>query len=223
MMAGCGVVVALAALILVKEPRSPTGSTSSAAERGTVMRSGFGVLFLIGSLDTAARMGLLLFLPFALARKGAGMETIGLGLTLVFVGGAAGKFICGFLGDRLGATRTAQMTEMGAALLICALLLTPLSATLIGLPLLGLCLNGTSSILYGAVPEFAGSNLSRAFAVFYTGNIGSGAIAPVLFGVLADYSSQSVGLLLVALTCLVTLPLFSLLSRIMAVNRCNPC
>ncbi len=39
----------------------------------------------------------------------------------------------------------------------------------------------------GTVPELAPpGRAERAFAVFYTGTIGSGAIAPVLYGILGD-------------------------------------
>src|SRR5205814_8861047 len=37
--------------------------------------------------------------------KGANLPTIGLALTLIFTGGAAGKLACGWLGSRLGVVR----------------------------------------------------------------------------------------------------------------------
>ena len=56
------------------------------------------------------------------------------------------------------------------------------------LPVLGVMLNGTSSVLYGTVPELTpAEQAERAFALFYTGTIGSGAISPVLYGVLGDW------------------------------------
>ena len=74
---------------------------------------GFSLLFAIGVLDTSARMGLLIFLPFLLKGKGAALPAIGLALTLVFIGGAAGKFVCGWLGSRIGMLRTVLVTEGG--------------------------------------------------------------------------------------------------------------
>ena len=50
-------------------------------------------------------MGFLLFLPFVLADKGASQQNIGLAMTLVFAGGAAGKLACAFIGARIGADR----------------------------------------------------------------------------------------------------------------------
>ena len=93
--------------------------------------SGFMLLFAIGVLDTAVRMGLLTFLPFLLQAKGASLPTSGLALSLVFIGGAAGKFICGWLGERLGMLRTVLLTEGGTAVGILAVLALPLAPTMI--------------------------------------------------------------------------------------------
>jgi FSR family fosmidomycin resistance protein-like MFS transporter len=150
-------------------------------------RGGFPLLFAIGVLDTGVRMGLLTFLPFLLKAKGASLPTVGLGLALVFLGGAAGKFVCGWLGARIGVLATVLATEGGTAACIGGVLVLPLLPLLVLLPLLGVMLNGTSSVLYGTVPELTPPDrVERAFALFYTGTIGSGAIFPVLYGLLGD-------------------------------------
>jgi MFS transporter, FSR family, fosmidomycin resistance protein len=106
---------------------------------------------------------------------------------MVFIGGAAGKFTCGWLGERIGTLRTVLLTEGGTAACILAVLVLPLTLAIMLLPLLGVMLNGTSSVFYGTVPELAPADrIERAFALFYTGTIGSGAIAPVLYGLLGD-------------------------------------
>ena len=46
-----------------------------------------------------------------LTAKGASLPTIGLALTLVFAGGAAGKLVCAFIGARIGAIATVWLTE----------------------------------------------------------------------------------------------------------------
>jgi FSR family fosmidomycin resistance protein-like MFS transporter len=171
-------------------------------------RWGFPLLFTIGVLDTAVRMGLLIFLPFLLKAKGATLPMIGLALALVFMGGAAGKFACGWLGARIGMLWTVLVTEGGTAAAIFLVLGLPLVATLILLPLLGIMLNGTSSVLYGTVPELtAADQVDRSFALFYTGTIGSGAIAPVLFGMLGDAVGVSWATVATAVAALATLPL----------------
>jgi len=108
---------------------------------------GFGVLILIGMPDSASRTAFLTFLPFLLIAKGADVETVGLALALVLGGGAAGKFICGFLAERLGVVRTVILTELITCCGIVLLLPLPLEAALVLLPLVGLGLNGTSSVL----------------------------------------------------------------------------
>ena len=169
---------------------------------------GFPLLLSIAMIDSATRMGFLTFLPFLLKLKGAELPTIGLALTLVFTGGAAGKLVCGWLGARLGVVKAVFLTEGLTALGIIALLPLPLFAGLLVLPLIGVALNGTSSVLYGTVPELvAPERRQRAFSIFYTGGIGAGALAPVLYGSVSDLIDVPVMMLLIAAVVLVTLPL----------------
>ncbi len=184
----------------------PNAETRSARAGGG--RGGFPLLFTIGVLDTAVRMGLLTFLPFLLQAKGASLPTVGLALALVFIGGAGGKFACGWLGGRFGVLRTVVLTEGGTAACILAVLVLPLAAVLPMLPLLGVMLNGTSSVLYGTVPDLAPAHgVERAFALFYTGTIGSGALSPVLYGILGDALGASMATMATAATALAIVPL----------------
>jgi len=97
-------------------------------------------------------------------------------------------------------------------LLIIVTLFTPLTATLVVLPLLGIVLNGTSSVLYGTVPELApDGDTSRAFAIFYTSVIGSGGVAPIVYGSIADHSSQALGIVSAGLTAGAIIPLVAAL------------
>jgi MFS transporter, FSR family, fosmidomycin resistance protein len=42
-------------------------------------------------------------------------------------------------------------------------------------------------VLYGTVPELTSAEHSeRAFSLFYTATIGSGAVAPIIYGMLGD-------------------------------------
>src|SRR5262249_26226901 len=88
-----------------------------------------------------------------LTAKGASLPTIGFALTLVFAGGAAGKLVCAFIGARIGTIATVWLTEGLTAAVIVALLPLPLEAALVLLPVIGIALNGTSSVLYGSVPD----------------------------------------------------------------------
>lgn len=176
--------------------------------------SGFIPLLAIGILDSATRMGFLTFLPFVLKAKGATLPMVGLALTLVFAGGAAGKLVCGFLGARLGVLRTVWLTEIGTAATILLVLAVPLDAAMIVLPITGIALNGTSSVLYGTVPELApDAQRQKAFGFFYTGTIGAGALSPVAYGVLGDWVGVSPAIVIVGLAVLLTLPLAWIVDR----------
>jgi FSR family fosmidomycin resistance protein-like MFS transporter len=88
------------------------------------------------------------------------------------------------------------------------LLPLPLAAGLMILPVIGMALNGTSSVLYGTVPELvAPARRQRAFGIFYTGGVGAGALAPVLYGLASDLADVPTMMVLVAAIVLVTLPL----------------
>jgi MFS transporter, FSR family, fosmidomycin resistance protein len=207
--------LAVAAGILLLLPRS-TGRTMVPVSHAAALPGGaasprpgpFLLLLAIGVLDSGTRMGFLAFLPFVLRGKGAETPTIGLALTLIFAGGAAGKLVCGLLGARLGVLRTVLLTEVATALGIFALAPLPLAGALACLPLIGVALNGTSSVLYGTVPELVvPARRERAFGLFYTGTIGGGAVAPVLYGLVGDAIGPAHAIMVVALVCLATLPL----------------
>jgi MFS family permease len=175
---------------------------------------GFSLLSMIHGIDNGSRTVFLTNLPFLLLGKGAGMSLIGLALGLTFAGGAAGKFVCGILAERLGIIRTVLVTEAATGLGMLMLLALPLTPTLVLLPVLGIALNGTSSVLYGTVAELvAPERLARVYGLFYTIGIGSGALAPPLFGLLSDAAGVPVTLALLAAVVLVTLPLAQLLRR----------
>jgi MFS family permease len=189
-------------------------ATASAASTGP--RAGFSLLFAIGMLDSAVRMSLLTFLPFLLKAKGASVPTVGFALALVFIGGAAGKFTCAWLGGRFGVLWTVLLTEGGTAGCILAVLALPLVPVLVLLPLLGVMLNGASSVLYGTVPELVPAHrIEHAFALFYTGTIGSGALSPVFYGFLGDAFGARWATVATAGTALAIFPLaFALAPRL---------
>ena len=164
-----GIVAAGIAIFLPPIPARASGVTHGDHPPGRA-RGGFVLLLMIGVLDIGVRMGFLTFLPFLLKAQGASLSVIGGALTLVFVGGAAGKFACGWLGARFGVLAMVLLTEAGTALAILSVLILPLVPTLMVLLILGVMLNGTSSVLYGTVPDLVGSDrIERAFAIFYTG------------------------------------------------------
>lgn len=212
LLGGFGVLAAIVIFIVMPVL---AGGTAEAAkhESGAVAPAappahGFPLLLSVGVIDSATRMAFLTFLPFVLTSKGASLPTVGLALTLVFAGGAAGKLVCTFIGARIGTVPTVWLTETMTALGIAALLPLPLEPALVLLPVVGIALNGTSSVLYGSVPDLvAPERRMRAFGIFYTGTIGAGAISPALYGLLGDALGVSLALMVVAGVVLLTLPL----------------
>ena len=208
-----GAVAALAIVVAMprfnaQEAAAPRKSENVGRQYGAARTYGFPLLLSVGVIDSATRMGFLTFLPFVLSAKGASLQTVGLALTLVFAGGAAGKLVCAFIGARIGTVATVWLTETVTALGIVALLPLPLELALVVLPVVGIALNGTSSVLYGSVPDLVEpARRQRAFSVFYTGTIGAGAVSPALYGLLGDAVGVTTALIVVAAVVLVTLPI----------------
>jgi MFS transporter, FSR family, fosmidomycin resistance protein len=212
----CATGFAVAAAIALFMPTGGAVAAKIPRGPGVAARGGFALLLCVGILDSAVRMGFLTYLPLLLKAKGASLQTVGLALALVFIGGAGGKFVCGWLGGRAGVLAAVNGTEAGTAALILAVLVSPVAAALALLPLLGIMLNGTSSVLYGTVPELTTPDRTeRAFALLYTGTIGSGAVAPIIYGVLGDRLGIDVALIATAMTALAICPVaFGLASRL---------
>jgi MFS family permease len=133
---------------------------------------------------------------------------VGLALGLLFGGGAIGKFLCGVGAQRLGVLPTVWITEIVTGGGILALLVIPHHLTLVLLPIVGAALNGTSSVLYGSVADYVTpEHQARAFGVFYTVVIASGAVSPVACGVLSDLTNLDFALAAVAVVALLAIPL----------------
>jgi MFS family permease len=173
---------------------------------------GFSLLSTIHIIDSTTRTSLLTYLPFLLLAKGGTVETVGLALALTFAGGAAGKFLCGAVAERLGIIRTVILTEAATGVGILTLLFLPLQSVLVVLPLLGVALNGTSSVLYGSVADLVvPERRSRAYGLFYTLGIGSGALSPTVYGFLSDWAGVPTTLTVIGVLVLVTIPVATLL------------
>jgi MFS family permease len=174
---------------------------------------GYSILSCIHIIDSASRTACLTLLPFLLLQKGAPSASVGLALALIFAGGAAGKLACGLLAERIGILRTVAVTELATAAMLLAIIAAPLSLAMASMPLLGIGLNGTSSVLYGTVAEFVRSDRqARAFGLFYTLGSAAGGASPLLFGVLSDGIGVPLALACLAALVVTTLPLSLLLN-----------
>ena len=181
---------------------------------GIVNKKGFAALSAIGVVDTAVRVGLTAFAPFLLIQKGLGASSVGFALALLFVGGAAGKFLCGVLAERIGVVTTVVVTESVTGCGILLLTVLPLPAVYVFLPILGAALNGTSSVLYGTVADFVSAEkTARAFGLFYTFVIAAAAVAPPLMGRVSDAVGVGASIRLTGWLALAAVPLAGVLYR----------
>jgi len=183
-------------------------SKDSQAEVTSVPRLGYRILIGFGIADSVIRGALFVLLPFLLIAKGAAVGTAGVALTLVFLGGALGKLACAWVARRLGIVATIVVAQTLTAAGTVAVLALPLSAALMLLPVLGIALNGVTTVIYGSVPSYAPpERRTHALSVFYTVTIGSAALAPPLSGLLGDLVGIPTAIITIALLTLATTPL----------------
>jgi len=209
-----GLLVAGALLIVLVRLGAGSATLEEAAQGDRVTGwgirdpRGFGALAAIGMIDNSTRTGFITFLPFALIAKGSTVAGIGTALGLLFVGGAAGKFLCGLVADRVGVIRTVILTEAATALGIVVIIAAPLPVALVALLPMGVALNGTSSVLYGTVADLVlAERRSRAYGLYYTLSVGASALAPTIYGLVGDMIGVSATLGIVSTVVLVTIPL----------------
>lgn len=170
--------------------------------------SPFVALSCIGMIDNATRGGFLTLLPFVLQNKGADMVTTAAALGLIFAGGAFGRLFCGILATHAGVLRSVIVTEILTAACIISIVFLSVESALVVSPILGVALNGTSSILYGSIPELVESGQrSEAFAFFYTITIGAGALSPFVYGIASDTIGIASTIFIIAGLVLITIPL----------------
>ncbi|MGZ5259907.1 MAG: MFS transporter, partial [Burkholderiales bacterium] len=130
------------------------------------------------------------------------------------------KLACGFLAERLGIIRTIVITEVATGLGILSTLALPGIGTLILLPLLGVGLQGTSSVLYATIGDLVDKDrLPRAFGLFYTLGSLCGIAAPLGYGLVGDVAGVQIAIASVGIAVLITLPLAAMLRPAIATTR----
>jgi MFS family permease len=191
----------------VEEAATPEQQSFAAVERKR-LRSGFRILVVFGIADSVVRGAFFVLLPFLLIGKGAAVTTAGFALTLLLVGGAAGKLAFGWVGTWIGTTATIVISLALTAAGIVAVLYLPLMEAIVVLPLVGVVLNGVTTVIYGSVPEYAAPDQkTRALSIFYTISIGAAAVSPPISGFMGDHIGIPSTIISVAVLTLATIPL----------------
>ena len=191
-LAGFGAAFAVVYWMVVPQPDHASAHSAQEAHAavagwGIAQPAVFGVLSLVGMLDAAARGTALTFLPFVLADKGLDAGQTSLIFGVLFAAGAAGKLLCGPLSDRYGSTVTVIATELVTASAVVGLLWSSSASLLLAIVPLGFVLNGTSSVLYASVAELVhAERRGRGYGLYYTATQLASALAPIVYGLLAD-------------------------------------
>ena len=172
----------------------------------------FTALCAIEILDSTTRTGFLTFIAFVLLERGMPEGWAVLSVPLILVGGMAGKLACGFLAERLGVVRMIVITEVATGLGILATLVLPGAASFLLLPLIGIVLNGTSSVLYATLGDFVEQDrLARAFGLFYTLGSLCGIAAPLGYGLIGDLYGIETSMAVIGIAVFLTVPLAAIM------------
>ena len=182
------------------------GGPSVQRRESTDLRA-FGTLSGVGFLDSGTRAAALAFLPFVMKDKGLGDEQVFVMLMFLLAGGAAGKFVCGWLDDRYGSIRLIWGTKSLTALLLVASLAAPVYAIAPLMLVLGIGLNGTSSVLYATVAAFIPSGRrATGYGYYYTVTEIGGTLAPYVYGRVADIFSLRAAMIAMSVVTSLILP-----------------
>ena len=193
---------------------APGTETSDKPGWGIRDRTGFAALGTLVFVDIAVQAGFLTFLAFLMAEKQVPTSLAVFAVVLTLAGGIFGKFGCGFLANRLGVRAALITVQCLTAAGILTVLLAPTLIAYFLLPLLGVVLQGSSTITYGSVADmFYEARASRGFAVIYTIASGASVMGPVIFGVIGDRFGLAPALITMAFAVLASLPLVVPLNR----------
>lgn len=158
-------------------------------------------------LDSVIQAVFLTFIAFWVVEKGGDHTTAAISVVLALSGGMIGKFSCGFLSAKLGDRNSYFLLQFLTALSIVAIILLPLYPILVVLPIVGLFIQGTSTVTYGSVGDFVDKNsTARAYGVIYTVSALSSVIGPFLYGIMADYFGLDLALWVLVGLALVAIP-----------------
>lgn len=222
------VVIAVSVMIFLTIANTGTPATTVETDpkpqkvKGWGIRSpqGFTALCLIEILDSSTRTGFLTFIAFLLIAKGLPEGWAALAVPLILVGGMAGKLACGLLAERFGIVRSIAITELATGIGILATLALPGIAAFVLLPLIGVVLQGTSSVLYATIGDLVDKErLPRAFGLFYTLGSLCGIAAPLGYGLLGDLAGVENAIATIGIAVLLTLPLCLALRPAITVSR----
>ena len=175
-------------------------------------RLGFTNLAAIVFLDSLIQDGFLVFITFVMIEKQVSTGLVAFAVAATLSGGICGKFAGGFLAARIGVIRSMVLFELLTAIGIMLVFYAPGNIPFFLLPLVGVFLQGSSSITYGTVSNLVHTKQqSRGFSIIYTIANSASFVGPAIFGLIIDFLGFKVMMTIMATLVLVTLPLCYLL------------
>jgi MFS family permease len=170
-------------------------------------KTGFGSLCIIVFMDIVVQGGFLTFLAFLMIEKQVPTHLAAFAVVLTLTGGVFGKFGCGFLADRLGVIRALILVEVMTAGGILAVFYLPTLPAYCLLPVLGIFLQGSSTITYGTVGDLVHpERQARGFGIIYSVANAAVVTAPVALGLVADRFGLGPVMISMAIITLIPLP-----------------
>ena len=215
--------ILLALLVVVMLGRVQAGGKPKAVDRpdtegklgwGVQNRPAFVSLISINFLDTIVQSGFGTFVAFLMIERGLSFDLAALSVVLTLAGGVVGKFCCGFLARRIGIVPSLVLVQAATVVAILAVTLAPVGWAYALLPVLGIFLQGSSSITYPTVPEiFRAERQARGFSLIYTSSNIASIAAALIFGLTSDIFGLDATMMLMAGLTALTLPLCPVLGR----------
>jgi MFS family permease len=177
----------------------PATNPNTATGWGIRDRSGFRWLAAIVFLDIFVQDGFLVFVVFLMIEKNIPAGLAAFAVVATLTGGVIGKYACGHLSARMGVVRSLFLVEVFTAAGIVGVVLLPPVAAFCLLPLVGIVLQGSSTITYGSVSQFVDeARQSRGFALIYSMANGASVAGPVGFGMISDFYSVGTAVAIMA-------------------------
>lgn len=173
----------------------------------------FLVLIGITFFRSIMRASLTTFLPTYMDHIGEGWEIGGIYLSVLELAGAAGTLFWGTASDRIGRKTSLLVITSVSPVFMYLFIQASGWTALIYLVMLGFFLLGTTPILLALVQDRATTRPAFMNAIFMTISFGSGALAVVIVGAIADLTSLKTAFLISALAAFAAIPFVLMIRR----------
>lgn len=175
------------------------GTPDTSLGWGILDRRKFSALLATVFLDSMVQVGVLTFVAFVMIAKGVPTTAATLAAVLVLIGGMFGKALCGFLAENIGVRPAFAILQGLTALGLVLLVISSSTVAFALLPILGVVVQGTTSITYVIVNELIHpTRTARGYSIIYAASGIASVIGPVGFGTIGDRFGIETSMLVMA-------------------------